>query len=107
MLSGLLFMGSNEEQLMLLSVLNIDPSSYSNILLSFGFAVFLFALGLILLWEKLTHYLPSATTQPSATGDYSQLNNAETIHDASSDFLEDDEDEDAMQLKTRVGPNHI
>lgn len=107
MLSGLLFMGSNEEQLMLLSALNIDPSSYSNILLSFGFAVFLFALGLILLWEKLTHYLPSATTQQSATGDYSQLNNVETIHDASSDFLEDDEDEDAMQLKTRVGPNHI
>ncbi|CDH60669.1 integral membrane protein [Lichtheimia corymbifera JMRC:FSU:9682] len=109
MLSGLLFMGSNEEQLLLLSALNIDPGSYSNILLSFGFAVFLFSLGLILLWEKLTQYLPSAAsrTQPAPVGDYSQLNNVETIHDASSDFLEDDEDEDAMQLKTRVGPNHI
>ena len=40
----MLFMGSTEEQLMYLSVLDVDISSYSNVLLSFGMAIFLYAL---------------------------------------------------------------
>ncbi|KAI8063305.1 hypothetical protein BC940DRAFT_307601 [Gongronella butleri] len=56
MLAGLLFMGSTEEQLMLLSDMMIDVSSYSNVLLSFGMFVFVFAYGLITLWEALTGY---------------------------------------------------
>ena len=114
-------MGSTEEQLMYLNTSMIDVSSYSNVLLSFGFAVFLFALVLILLWEKLTRYEPSANTrtQPDDTGgDYSELPSngpsnldTETLHDAGSDFLEDDdENDDAMELKTRIrngGPHHL
>ncbi|KAI9277026.1 hypothetical protein BDA99DRAFT_494697 [Phascolomyces articulosus] len=120
-LAGHLFMGSTEEQLMYLNGSDIDVSSYSNILLSFGFAVFLFALALILLWEKLTRYDPSTNTrtQPDdAGGDYSELPltgpsnlDTETLHDTGSDFLEDDDDrDDAMELKTRVrngGPHHL
>ncbi|KAI7849284.1 hypothetical protein BDC45DRAFT_448852 [Circinella umbellata] len=120
-LAGHLFMGSTEEQLMYLNNTMIDVSSYSNVLLSFGFAVFLFALVLILLWEKLTHYEPSANTrtQPDDSGgDYSELPSnglsnldTETLHDASSDFLEDDNDnDDAMELKARIRnsePHHL
>ncbi|ORZ25423.1 hypothetical protein BCR42DRAFT_340494 [Absidia repens] len=56
LLAGFLFMGSTEEQLKLLSTLMIDVSSYSNVLLSFGFVVFMFAFVLIMLWERLTGY---------------------------------------------------
>lgn len=55
-LAGLLFMGSTEQQLAYLTVMGADVSSYSNILLSFGFMVFALAFCLIYLWEKLTDY---------------------------------------------------
>lgn len=107
-------MGSTEEQLSYLNVSGIDVSSYSNVLLSFGFAIFLFALLLILLWERLTHYTPDGRTHAAPTGAYSELpthqqNQSDTLHDAGSDFLEDDDDDsDAMELKTtRVGNGHL
>ncbi|KAI9493110.1 hypothetical protein BDB00DRAFT_824442 [Zychaea mexicana] len=112
-LAGHLFMGSTEEQLMYLNGSMIDVSSYSNVLLSFGFAVFLFALALILLWEKLTRYDASTHTraQLDTGGDYSELPlngpsnlDTDTLHDGGSDFLDDDdEQDDAMELKTRIG----
>ncbi|KAI9315919.1 hypothetical protein BX666DRAFT_2019578 [Dichotomocladium elegans] len=109
MLSGMLFMGSNEEQLGYLNAVDIDVSSYSNVLLSFGFIVFLFSLCLMLLWEKLTNYNRTASSRPQAdsSGDYSQLQDAETLHETSSGFLEDDEDDDAVQLKERSSPSRI
>lgn len=104
----MLFMGATEEQLNYLNVSGIDISSYSNILLSFGFVVFLFSFALIYLWEKLTKYDPSAAAKMPANGDYSELpltgGHNDTIHDAGPDFLDDDE-EDAMELKNRVHPN--
>ncbi|CEG82589.1 hypothetical protein RMATCC62417_16640 [Rhizopus microsporus] len=94
-LSGLLFMGSTEEQLGLLAYMGIDISSYMNVLLSFGFVVFLFAFCLIYLWEKLTHY-PNHNNEG-----YTEVDSENTILDASSAFLEDDDDqdEDAVELK--------
>ncbi|KAI8094216.1 putative integral membrane protein [Thamnidium elegans] len=83
-LSGLLFMGSTEQQLAYLTVMGVDVSSYSNILLSFGFIVFAFAFSLIYLWEKLTDY-PNTLQK---NGGYTEVNDTE----ASSSFL-DDEDE--------------
>lgn len=77
-------MGSTEQQLAYLTVMGVDVSSYSNILLSFGFIVFAFAFSLICLWEKLTDY-PNKLQQ---NGGYTEVNDTE----ASSSFL-DDEDE--------------
>ncbi|KAG0950377.1 hypothetical protein G6F29_007444 [Rhizopus arrhizus] len=92
-LAGLLFMGSTEEQLGYLLVMDVDVSSYMNVLLSFGFVVFLFAFCLIYLWEKLTDY----PNTPNNEG-YTEVDSENTILDASSAFL-DDEDDDAVELK--------
>ncbi|KAG1054747.1 hypothetical protein G6F43_003265 [Rhizopus delemar] len=92
-LAGLLFMGSTEEQLGYLLVMDVDVSSYMNVLLSFGFVVFLFAFCLIYLWEKLTNY----PNTPNNEG-YTEVDSENTILDASSAFL-DDEDDDAVELK--------
>lgn len=86
-------MGSTEEQLGYLLVMDVDVSSYMNVLLSFGFVVFLFAFCLIYLWEKLTDYPNS----PNNEG-YTEVDSENTILDASSAFL-DDEDDDAVELK--------
>lgn len=112
MLSGMLFMGATEEQLNYLNASGIDISSYSNVLLSFGFAVFLFSFALIYLWEKLTNYQPSVAARMPPSGEYSELpltgDRSDIVHDAGSDFLDDDED-DAMELKNRVhgNSNHL
>lgn len=103
MLAGMLFMGATEEQLNYLNASGIDIGSYSNVLLSFGFAVFLFSYLLITLWERLTNYRASLNARD---GDYNELpimngQRVDTLHDAGSDFLDDDEDEDAVPLKTR------
>lgn len=87
-------MGSTEEQLGYLAVIDIDVSSYMNILLSFGFVVFLFAFCLIYLWETLTGY-PNPSLQNNEG--YTEVDSENTILDTSSAFLEDDED--ALELK--------
>lgn len=85
-------MGSTEEQLGYLSLLDIDVMSYINILLSFGFIVFVVAFSLIYLWESLTNYPNSPQTN---RGGYTEVvNDRETVLDASSAFLEDDDEED-------------
>lgn len=93
-------MGSTEEQLGTLVLLNIDIMSYSNILLSFGFIVFVFAFALIYLWEYLTNW-PNSPQQNSG---YTEVESREPILDASSAFLDDDDDQfssepDAVELK--------
>ncbi|CAO3653586.1 unnamed protein product [Mucor hiemalis] len=96
-LAGLLFMGSTEEQLGLLTFLDIDVGSYSNVLLSFGFVVFVFAFLLIYLWETLTNY-PEGVQQ--TRGGYTEVNDTEAIlATASSSFLDDDDEDDALELK--------
>ncbi|OAD77549.1 hypothetical protein PHYBLDRAFT_2376, partial [Phycomyces blakesleeanus NRRL 1555(-)] len=50
-LAGVLFMGSTEEQLGYLAVIDVDISSYSNAILSLGFVMFFAAVLLITLWE--------------------------------------------------------
>jgi hypothetical protein len=104
MLAGLLFMGSTEQQLGYLTIMDVDVSSYSNVLLSFGFIVFLLAFSLIYLWEYLTNYSPNSTRQNNKG--YTNVNDDSeaAILSASSAFLddddEDDEDEhDAVELK--------
>jgi hypothetical protein len=87
-------MGSTEQQLAYLTVMGVDVSSYSNILLSFGFIVFAFAFSLIYLWEKLTDY----PNKLQHNGGYTEVNDRENMLDASSSFL-DDEDEEAVELK--------
>lgn len=91
-------MGATEEQLGLLSYLDIDVGSYSNVLLSFGFIVFVFAFLLIYLWETLTNY-PEGVQQNR--GGYTEVHDTEAIlATASSSFLDDDdEDEDALEMK--------
>lgn len=85
-------MGSTEEQLGYLSLLDIDVMSYINILLSFGFVVFVFAYSLIHLWEYLTNYPNSPNTN---RGGYTEVvSDRETVLDASSAFLDDDDDEE-------------
>ncbi|KAI7866545.1 hypothetical protein BDF14DRAFT_1812507 [Spinellus fusiger] len=101
-LAGVMFMGSTEEQLGYLLVIDVDISSYCNILLSFGFVVFLTAVLLITMWEKLTGYTPLM-----AGDSYSQVRPQEEAYLQGSDstFLEDDEDDyenDAVPLKTSV-----
>ena len=95
MLAGLLFMGATEQQLALLSIKGIDISSYCNVLLSFGFVVFGFTFGLISLWEHLTSAVQNRG--------YTEVDSHEGILDASSAFLEDDEDDeehgDVVELK--------
>ncbi|OBZ90634.1 Protein YTP1 [Choanephora cucurbitarum] len=95
MLAGLLFMGATEQQLALLSIKGIDISSYCNVLLSFGFVVFGFTFGLISLWEHLTSAVQNRG--------YTEVDSHEGILDASSTFLEDDEDDeehgDVVELK--------
>ena len=91
-------MGATEQQLAYLLVLDIDVGSYSNILLSFGFIVFVFAFSLIYLWETLTNYPEGA----SRTGGYTEVNDSEAMLAASSSFLLDDDEEDendAVELK--------
>ncbi|KAI8642265.1 hypothetical protein BD408DRAFT_344640, partial [Parasitella parasitica] len=102
-LAGFLFMGSTEEQLGYLSILDIDVMSYINILLSFGFIVFVFAFSLIYLWESLTNYPSSPQTNRGYT---EVVSNRETVLDASSSFLDDDDDDfsnssdhEALELK--------
>ncbi|KAI8080200.1 uncharacterized protein B0P05DRAFT_579120 [Gilbertella persicaria] len=98
MLAGLLFMGATEQQLALLTIKGIDISSYCNVLLSFGFIVFVFAFSLIYLWETLTNYPNS----PLQNRGYTEVENRESVLDASSAFLDDDEDDrehDAVELK--------
>lgn len=100
MLSGLLFMGSTEEQLGLLAYMEIDIMSYSNVLLSFGFIVFVFSFSLIYLWEHLTNW----PNLPQQNGGYTEVESREPILDASSAFLDDDDDQfsneqDAVELK--------
>ncbi|KAI8378524.1 hypothetical protein BD560DRAFT_453397 [Blakeslea trispora] len=94
-LAGHLFMGATEQQLALLTMKDIDVSSYCNVLLSFGFVVFGFTFGLISLWENL-----SSTVQNQG---YTEVENRESVLDASSAFLEDDEDDEehnnAVELK--------
>ncbi|ORX52767.1 hypothetical protein DM01DRAFT_1383930 [Hesseltinella vesiculosa] len=114
-LAGLLFMGSTEEQLMLLSEMMIDVGSYSNVLISFGLFVFMFAYLLITLWERLTAYqgrdleyneLPLSTSsshQPVAQRHpgSSSSNDDEDDYGArllANDFLYD-EDADVVELK--------
>ncbi|KAI8374685.1 uncharacterized protein BYT42DRAFT_415689 [Radiomyces spectabilis] len=108
MLSGMLFMGSTEEQLGYLSIIGVDISSYSNILLSFGFAVFLWSFLLIALWERLSNYDPSTASRQGYTEVARQQQDEEDrhintlLHDNGSGFLDDDEfDDDAVQLKPR------
>ncbi|KAI9304170.1 hypothetical protein BJ944DRAFT_240803 [Cunninghamella echinulata] len=84
-LSGLLFMGATEEQLMLLNTIMVDISSYSNILLSFGLFIFMYAYLLIALWEKLTNY--------GSKGEYTELNNGSNINNNRGHDEDDDEDE--------------
>jgi hypothetical protein len=99
-LAGLLFMGSTEEQLGYLTIMDVDVSSYSNVLLSFGFIVFLLAFSLIYLWETLTNYPNS----PHQNKGYTEVDNdTEAILLASSAFLDDDEEDehDAVELKDR------
>lgn len=91
MLAGILFMGSTEEQLGYLSILDVDVMSYINILLSFGFIVFVLAFSLIYLWESLTNYPNSPQTNRGYT---EVVNDRETVLDASSAFLDDDEEDD-------------
>ncbi|KAF7724915.1 hypothetical protein EC973_000574 [Apophysomyces ossiformis] len=103
-MAGVMFMGATEEQLYLLNSMNIDPSSYSNVLLAFAFAIFLFASMLIILWEKLTNYAANSAYTEVAS------DNIDTLH-ADDDFLDDDEDEegysDAVPLKTTRENSHI
>lgn len=85
-------MGSTEEQLGYLSLLDIDVMSYINIILSFGFIVFVFAYLLIYLWECLTNYPNSPNTN---RGGYTEVvSDRETVLDASSAFLDDDDEEE-------------
>ncbi|KAI9022860.1 hypothetical protein CLU79DRAFT_751061 [Phycomyces nitens] len=102
-LAGVLFMGSTEEQLGYLAVIDVDISSYSNAILSLGFVVFFAAVILITLWENLTGYVPSLNTT------YTEVRNPVTeeslMQGSDSTFLEDDEDDysnDAVPLKTSV-----
>lgn len=103
-LAGLLFMGATEQQLAYLTVMDVDVSSYSNVLLSFGFIVFLVAFSLIYLWEHLTNYSPSSPhVNKGYTNVDSQDAEAAAVLTASSAFLDDDDDEDdqhdAVELK--------
>lgn len=82
-------MGATEEQLALLNYLSIDSASYSNVLLSFGFVVFLFAFTLIYLWEHLTNFSGTGSNKQG----YTEVERV-PILDASSAFLEDDDDDD-------------
>lgn len=94
-------MGATEEQLATLTITGVDVGSYSNVLLSMGFIVFAFAFSLIYLWETLTNY-PNSPLQNQG---YTEVENRETMLDASSAFLDDhDEDEeygrhDTVELK--------
>ncbi|KAI8333030.1 hypothetical protein BC941DRAFT_380615 [Chlamydoabsidia padenii] len=95
-LAGCLFMGSTEEQLGLLSTLMIDISSYSNILLSFGFVIFMFAFVLILLWEHLTGYGTNYQYTEALTG-FARLEQQEPLHqhgNNNTSSREDDDDDD-------------
>ena len=86
-------MGSTEEQLGYLSLLDVDVMSYINILLSFGFIVFVFAYSLIYLWEYLTNY-PNSSPNTNRGGYTEVVSDRETVLDASSAFLDDDEEEE-------------
>jgi hypothetical protein len=85
MMAGVIFMGATEQQLNLLTTINIDPASYINILLSFAFFVFLYANILLGMWERLSGY-----DNDHSTEGYTEVH--EELHDGSS-FLEDDEEE--------------
>jgi hypothetical protein len=93
-------MGATEQQLATLTVIGVDVSSYSNVLLSMGFIVFVFAFLLIYLWETLTNY-PNSPIQNQG---YSEVESRDTMLDSSA-FLDDDDDEgeygrhDAVELK--------
>ncbi|KAL0090853.1 hypothetical protein F4703DRAFT_1732253, partial [Phycomyces blakesleeanus] len=102
-LAGVLFMGSTEEQLGYLAVIDVDISSYSNAILSLGFVMFFAAVLLITLWENLTGYVPSLDNT------YTEVRNPVTeeslMQGSDSTFLEDDDDDydnDAVPLKTTV-----
>ncbi|KAI9483708.1 MAG: hypothetical protein EXX96DRAFT_559291 [Benjaminiella poitrasii] len=92
-LAGVLFMGSTEEQLGLLTLIDIDISSYSNVLLSFGFVIFVFAFCLIYIWETLTNYPNSAPQNNNGYTEVAEEDN-ERVLTASSAFLDDDDDDD-------------
>lgn len=94
-LAGCLFMGSTEEQLGLLSTLMIDVSSYSNILLSFGFFIFMFAFVLIMLWEHLTGYSKDYQYTEAPTG-FDRLEQQDSLrhHNAANNSSREDDDED-------------
>ncbi|KAI8992103.1 putative integral membrane protein [Mycotypha africana] len=109
MLSGLLFMGSTEEQLNLLNVIGVDVMSYSNVLLTFGFVVFTAAFSLIYLWEYLTDYGDSAKQNRG----YAEVYNGDAILSASSAFLDDDDEvynnsseHDVVEMKTTTTRNN-
>jgi hypothetical protein len=86
MMAGVIFMGATEEQLSLLATIGIDPASYINVLLSFAFFLFLYTNILLVLWERLSGYDNSASTEG-----YTEVE-SEELHDGTS-FLEDDEDD--------------
>lgn len=90
-------MGATEQQLGYLTVIDVDVSSYSNVLLSFGFLMFGFAFSLIYLWESLTEYPNS----PKQNNGYTEVDDTEAVLLASSAFLDDDEQDenDAVELK--------
>lgn len=96
-------MGATEQQLGYLTIMDIDVSSYMNILLSFGFIVFVFAFLLIYLWETLTDYPNGqSSTTTRNHGGYTEVNNdTEAMLAPSSSFLDDNdsEDHDALELK--------
>lgn len=52
--SGFLFMFANEEQLTLISENNIDHGSYTLVIYSVSFLVFLYFVSIIWLWQKLS-----------------------------------------------------
>ncbi|KAI8974287.1 hypothetical protein BDB01DRAFT_402688 [Pilobolus umbonatus] len=92
-LGGLLFMGSTEEQIAYLNINEIDVGSYCNVLLSFGFIVFLFVFSLIQLWTKLTNYQSSANYTPL---------DAETVLEGSSiTFLDSNDDVELKETHRR------
>ncbi|KAG0173412.1 hypothetical protein DFQ28_001587 [Apophysomyces sp. BC1034] len=103
MMAGVMFMGATEEQLYLLNTLDIDPSSYSNVLLAFALAIFLFVAVLIILWETLTNYASNAGYSEVAT------DNIDTLH-ADTEFLDDYDEEgysDAVPLKATRENGHV
>jgi hypothetical protein len=77
----------------------VDVSSYSNILLSFGFAIFMFAFVLIMLWEHLTGYNADYqyTEAPPPGFDRLEQQDSQRHHHnaANNSSREDDDDDDS------------